>query len=167
MTSFLVFSYLYFGVAFNACLAFGFQTILARQLSPNAYGDLVTVLAVITLVATLSSAGVPGFLLRIFGSEQRQNEKIGDFDDIKTLGYGSLSGVGLVRFNPTKFASDYKLALKKLRIITGLDDAVLDGKTGILVSPKNSVKLYENLWLLVDGQQRCKGLGQTAYERCR
>ena len=70
--SLMGFSSLYIGVVFNACLAVGFQVLLARQLPPIAYGELVTVLAMITLVAALSSAGVPGFLLRIFGSEQHQ-----------------------------------------------------------------------------------------------
>ena len=50
--------------------------------------------------------------------------------------------------------------------ITGLEDAVVDGETGILVPPKNSEKLYENLRLLVDEKQRCEKLGQTEYERC-
>lgn len=72
IASFLSVSSLYLAVVLNACLAFGFQVILARQLPPDAYGELVTVLAVITLLAALSSAGVPGFLLRIFGAEQHQ-----------------------------------------------------------------------------------------------
>lgn len=203
------------------------------------------------------------------------NENIGNSEDIKTLGHGSLAGVDLLRFNSTVITGEHKLNLKKslniarddfvilfvgrlskekgiyelkeafsklsldkknVRLIllgpceelavedilndwvkspdidyvgqtdcpeeymaiadllclpsyregfgtvvieaaamkvptlgtsiTGLEDAVVDGETGILVPPKNSEKLYENLRLLVDEKQRCEKLGQTAYERC-
>lgn len=203
------------------------------------------------------------------------NENIGNLEDIKTLGHGSLAGVDLVRFNSTVITDEHKLNLKtSLKIapddfvilfvgrlskekgiyelvesfsmlsldnenvrlillgpceesavesllnvwvkspnidyvgqtdcpeeymaiadllclpsyregfgtvvieaaamkvptlgtsITGLEDAVVHGETGILVPPKNAEKLYENLRLLVAEKQRCEKLGQTAYERC-
>jgi len=55
----------------STLFAFGLQVILARQLSPENYGVLVSVLAFITLIAALANAGVPGFWLRVFGTERQ------------------------------------------------------------------------------------------------
>lgn len=51
--------------------AFGLQVVLARQLSPENYGVFVSALAFITLIAALSNAGIPGFWLRVFGTERK------------------------------------------------------------------------------------------------
>lgn len=51
--------------------AFGLQVVLARQLSPENYGVFVSALALITLMTALANAGIPGFWLRVFGTERQ------------------------------------------------------------------------------------------------
>lgn len=53
----------------GAAFAFVIQVILARHLEPSQYGLFAAILAVVTLVSALSSLGVPGFILRVFGAE--------------------------------------------------------------------------------------------------
>lgn len=50
--------------------------------------------------------------------------------------------------------------------ITGLSDAVLDGETGLLVPPQNSIALEQALGQLIDNPTFNKQLGEAARERC-
>lgn len=49
--------------------------------------------------------------------------------------------------------------------IYGLSDAIVDGKTGLLVEPKNAEKLANALLHIIDDSDLCKALGQNAQKR--
>ena len=53
----------------GAGCAFLLQVLLARGLAPDVYGAFATALATVTLLSPLACMGVPGFLIRAFGSE--------------------------------------------------------------------------------------------------
>jgi O-antigen/teichoic acid export membrane protein len=52
-----------------AIFAFFLQVFMARNVEPGEYGLLAASLATVTLISTLSSLGVPSFLIRVFGAE--------------------------------------------------------------------------------------------------
>ena len=49
--------------------------------------------------------------------------------------------------------------------ITGLVDAVQDGRTGLLVRAKDAVELETALWELIASPELCKAMGRAARER--
>lgn len=53
----------------GAAFAFLTQVILARQLEPSQYGLFAATLAIVMLVSSLATLGVPGFIVRVFGAE--------------------------------------------------------------------------------------------------
>ncbi len=63
---------LYLSSFLTGGLAFVTNVIMARELGPEDYGFFIAILAVITLVSSFATAGVPHFWLRVFGQEGRQ-----------------------------------------------------------------------------------------------
>jgi len=64
-----IISYLWLGSIMGAGCAFLTQVILARELSPAAFGVFAAVLGIVTLAAPLASFGLGGFWLKAFGQE--------------------------------------------------------------------------------------------------
>lgn len=66
---------LFAGSIGSAGCAFLIQVLLARELTPEIYGFFSTALATVTLLSSLACMGVPGFLIRVFGSEGMQGTR--------------------------------------------------------------------------------------------